>query len=133
MDSSAPRKTYTERFWDHFPFYLSIGMSAEQYWDGDCWLTKSYRDAHEQMLERQSMLAWLQGRYFYEALCDVSPLLHAFSKKGAKPAEYCERPYPITPRGVKQKEKEAEKATYEQGKAKMQAFAEKINKKFNGE
>ena len=108
-------------------------MSAEQYWDDDCWLTKAYREAHEQKLERESMLAWLQGRYFYEALCDVSPILHAFSKKGAKPVEYLKSPYPITRKGVKKKEEEVEKAAYEHGKAKMAAFTEKINKKFNGE
>ena len=31
--------------------------------------------------------------YIYEALCDVSPVLHAFSKDGTKPLPYSEVPY----------------------------------------
>ncbi len=128
--SAPPRKTYTETFWEAFPYYLSIGMSAEQYWDGDCWLVKSYRDAHDMMMERQSMIGWLQGRYNYEALCAVAPLLHAFAKSGAKPAPYRDSPYPLTKKGIEQKEIEAEKATYERGQEKMKEYVAAMNRKF---
>ena len=45
--------------------------------------------------------------YIYEALLDVSPVLHAFAKKGTKPRKYTEKPYPLF-------EKEDEKYTEEQ-------------------
>ena len=32
------------------------------------------------------------GMYVYEALCDVSPILHAFSKRGTKPLPYRDKP-----------------------------------------
>ena len=35
----------------------------------------------------------MRGVYIYEARCDVSPILHAFSKKGTKPLPYSEHPY----------------------------------------
>ena len=44
---TAPLNTYTKTFEDLFPYYLSIGMTEEQYWDRDCNLVKSYRKADE--------------------------------------------------------------------------------------
>lgn len=35
------------------------------------------------------------GMYIYEAMCDVSPVLHAFARKGTKPIPYRTEPYPI--------------------------------------
>ena len=81
-------------------------------------------------MERQSLLAWLQGRYNYEALCAVAPVLHAFSKSGTKPAEYRDTPYPLTKKGIEQKEREEQKAIYEHGQEKMKAYVEAMNKKF---
>jgi hypothetical protein len=91
--NSAPHLTYTEQFNNHFPFYLSIGMTYDQYWNEDCELPKYYRQAHELKTTRKNQELWLQGMYIYEALCDVSPVLHAFAKKGTKPQPYTERPY----------------------------------------
>lgn len=41
------------------------------------------------------LLTLPMGMYIYEALCDVSPILHAFAKNGAKPIEYRTEPYPL--------------------------------------
>lgn len=73
--------SYTEVFYNHLPYYLAIGMTPEQFWDGDCRLTESYRRADELKQRRRNQDLWLQGMYFYEALCDVSPILQAFAKK----------------------------------------------------
>ena len=45
-----PEKTYTEEFYEAFPFYLSIGMTADEFWNQDCLLTKM-----EQLLCRISI------------------------------------------------------------------------------
>lgn len=76
-----------------FPQYLSIGMSREEFWDMDCTLAVAYREAYNLRLEQQNHAAWLQGMYFYEALCDVAPVLRAFVKSGTRPHKYSERPY----------------------------------------
>ena len=76
---------YGEVFNTHFPYYLSIGMTEEQYWDGDPELVKYYRKAEEIRNEKRNQELWLQGMYIYEALCDASPIFHAFAKKGTKP------------------------------------------------
>ena len=95
VESPASHVSYTEQFREAFPFYLSIGMTYKQYWEEDCTLPRYYRQAFEIKQERLNQQAWLQGMYTYEALCDVSPVLNAFAKKGAKPHPFPEKPYSL--------------------------------------
>lgn len=124
---SALSISFTEQFYSHLPFYLSIGMTVEQYWDEDCCLVKYFRKAFEIQRDRDNERLWLQGLYIYEALCDVSPVLRAFAKKGTKPIEYTTQPYAITKAEIERRRVEKEKAKYEQMKAKTSAFAIKFN------
>lgn len=105
-------------------------MTYDQYWNEDCCLTKYYRKAYEIRRDRKNWEAWLQGLYFYEALCDVSPLLRAFAKNGTKAAEYSKEPYALTSEQIEEKKKTEEQRTYEIGMAKMNAFQKQFNKKF---
>jgi len=76
---------------------------------------------------------WKQGMYIYEALCDVSPILHAFSKKGAKPLQYRTRPMSEESNENKtEKEKELE-IKNEQLKAQIffERWARATKKRFN--
>lgn len=79
------------------PFFISIGMTYEQFWYGDLTIAKAYLEAYQMKEKREAekmqWAMWNQGVYIYEALCDVSPILHAFSKKGTKPLPYPSRPY----------------------------------------
>ena len=102
--SSTSQSSYTELFEEQFPHYLSIGMSYEQYWDCDCWLAKSYREAHKLRIKRDNEQAWLIGRYVYDAVCAVSPLLHAFAKNGTTAHPYLERPYPSSVEEMRDRE-----------------------------
>ena len=47
-------------------------------------------------MERVNAEAHLMGLYVYEALCDVSPVLHAFAKKGTKPKPFRTEPYSLS-------------------------------------
>ena len=129
-DGSFPFVTYTERFYEQFPYYLSIGMSPEQYWDGDPALAKYYRKADEMRLTRKNQELWLQGMYIYEAICDASPIFHAFAKKGTKPYPYTDKPYPLTDRQRETNTETKEKAISEKGKRFMEAFMKINNSKF---
>ena len=132
QQSSSSSFTYTEKFYELFPYYLSIGMTPEQYWEGDCMLTKYYRKAEEIRNEKRNQELWLQGMYIYEVLCDVSPVLHAFAKKGTKPTPYSDKPYALTAKQSKRNEEEKQRAIAEKGKRFMEAMAANINKKFEG-
>lgn len=56
-------------------------MTWDQYWYGDVWMASIYREADKRRMERKNAESHLLGMYMYEALCDVSPILQAFSKK----------------------------------------------------
>ena len=56
-------------------------MTWDQYWYGDVRMAAIYREADKRRMERINAEAHLMGLYVYEALCDVSPVLHAFAKK----------------------------------------------------
>lgn len=103
--------SYTEIFEENCPFFMSIGMSYNQFWYEDCWIAKTYLKTYKIKKEQLNEQFWLQGMYIYEALCDVSPVLHAFSKKGTKPIPYPKEPYPLEKKEkiVTEEEKELEK------------------------
>ncbi len=124
---SAPLLSYTEQFYLHLPFYLSIGMTYEQYWNEDCCLVRYYRKAYQMKRDRENEKMWLQGMYIYEALCDVSPVLQAFAKKGTKPLPYPTEPYAITKEEIERRKAEKEKAAHDKMVAKLNAFAIKFN------
>lgn len=97
VNSPPPvKKTYGEQFAEHFPYYLALGMSAGQYWDGDSTLVRDYRKADKIRADMKNQEAWLHGRYVYDALCCASPILHAFAKGGTQPIPYNARPHALT-------------------------------------
>ena len=103
-----------------------MGMTYEEYWRGDPYLTVIYRKAWELRKEQRNHELWWQGFYIYEAVGSVmSSIFHA---KGKKPDPYPSEPHRITPLTEKEKaEKKAsvhnQLATY--FLAKQEAFNEK--------
>lgn len=95
----SPTKTFEEMC----PIYMSFGMSYDEFWYGSPYRAMFYRNSHKLKVKQKNEEMWMQGMYIYEALCDVSPILHAFSKKGTKPL-----PYPDKPFGTNVDEKETE-------------------------
>jgi hypothetical protein len=126
----SPLSTYTEQFYEVFPYYLSIGMTYEQFWDGDPMLCKYYREAEEIRNEKKNQELWLQGMYIYEAIADLSPVLHAFAKKGTKPQPYTDTPYPITKKQRERIKAEKERQMFEKGKRFMETLLQQTNEKF---
>ena len=62
---------YGEKFEELCGYYMSIGMTYHEYWDGDSMMAKYFREAEERKRERENYNAWLQGVYIYEALLDA--------------------------------------------------------------
>ena len=114
------------------PHYMSIGMTYDEFWNGDVSLVEVYREAQELRDRRQNQALWLQGMYIYEALCDVSPLFRFSMKKGVvKPEPYVKEPYPITAEEVREREEREARKKEERLKAEFAAFAEQIRKKMS--
>lgn len=73
---------------------------------------------------------WLQGMYFYEALCDVAPVMQAFAKKGTKVHPYAEQPYAITENSKGKYKKTHEEIQMDKTKKHMEMLMASINQKF---
>lgn len=108
-----------------------MGMTPEQYWDGDPMLAKYYRQAEEIRNERRNQELWLQGMYIYDAILCVAPILHVLAKKGTKARPYPTQPYAITAKERKREKNEKEKAVYAKGIRYMEALMAGVNKKFS--
>ena len=85
-----------KQFEEVCPYFISIGMTYEQFWYDDVSIAKMYLKAFELKEERETLKGkwarWEQGLYVYEAICKTSPILRAFSK-ATKPLQYPEKPY----------------------------------------
>ena len=97
MGLNNKNRSYTEIFEEVFPYYLSLGMTYEEFWEGDCTLPKFYREAQkiksQKEFDDKNFFCWLQGRYIYDALCCASPLFRTNFGKGIVAAhKYYEEP-----------------------------------------
>lgn len=80
------------------PYYLAIGMSSTEFWDGEPWLVGVYRKAHELRTQQRNQEMWVQGIYNFRAFRSV---IETFTYgmgggKGSKPSEYPKEPIPFT-------------------------------------
>lgn len=122
----------TKLFEEKCPIYMSYGMSYDEFWYGDAYRAKCYRESYKIKVRQKDEELWMQGMYVYEALCKVSPILHAFSKKGTKPLPYSEKPYLATSdthKSIDDKEKEKKNAELI-ARVHFEAWARATKKKF---
>lgn len=129
-DHSASFTSYTEYFNRLCPFYLNAGMTYDQFWHGDAQMARAYRKAREIALEDQNFKLWLQGRYFYDALCCVAPIFRALSK-AKSPIEYHDQPIPLSNEALDKRKKQIEEKRGAEARKMMEAFAERFNKEFD--
>lgn len=120
---SPSTRNDTAIFNECFPFYLSIGMSYEQYWNGDNELPKLYRKAYKMRQEQTNHEAWLHGLYVYDAFC--SAMSHLSSNKSSHQT-YAEKPYDFKPN----KEEKVEEAQA-QAEVWMNSWVTATQKMFN--
>lgn len=124
MDGGGnPAISFSQIFYNHLPYYLALGMTWDQYWNDDVTIVKYYRQMDEIRKRRENEMLWLQGAYFYNALCSASPLFVAFNKR-PKPQPYLDKPLPIT----KEMQEEIEREKYNKMLNKMKSL---VGKKIN--
>ena len=111
---------------------MSIGMSYDDFWNGDVSMVKAYRLANELRDKRMNQELWLQGRYFYDALCSASPLFR-FSTKPVKAEPYVQEPYPITAAEVREREERKAREEEERFKAQFALYVERLKEKMSQE
>jgi len=114
--------SYTKIFWDALPQYMAMGMTTEEYFNGDSQLAKAYRESFKLQIEKENEMLWLQGMYTYQAILLCAPRLNSI--KPQKPADYPKKPFEINSK------KEKPKTMEEIGFEKMKAWMEKVNKHY---
>lgn len=131
-DNLKAATSYREIFDNAFPHYLYMGMTPEQFWEGDSNLVVAYRKAFEMKQEADNRRLWLQGAYIYDAISCLVPIMHPFAKKGTKAEPYLDKPYPLKEGNTEDK---PEDKNIKQGKVKalewMQERMIAINSHFN--
>lgn len=128
----SPILRYSDEFEKMCGYYLSMGMSYHDYWDGDNCMVRYYRDKFERETTRANYLAWLQGAYIYEALIDVSPAFNPLSSRH-KPFPYRDDLIPITSAQSKATQERVNNQKMQNGKEAMRALAAEFNKRFKEE
>lgn len=117
----------TPRFEDLCPTYLAMGMTYDEYWNGDVCAAKMIRHAHEIKMRTENQMLWLQGRYIYDALTQVYPLYNGWAKGKVSP--YTAEPYPLTAHEDKMRKEEKQKAQMEH----IRDYLERKMNKYNSE
>ena len=83
---------YGDIFDELFPHYLVMGMTEEQYWDGEGSLKTAFRKAYQMRMENERKLAdqrsWYMGQYVMAALAAVPLFVAGFNTKGARIPDY---------------------------------------------
>ena len=128
-EGGKPILSYSEKFQELCGYYLSLGMTYEEYWEGDPEMTKHYREKYRCEMEQRNTELWLLGVYIYEALMDVSPLINIFDKR-RKAIPYRTEPYPLTKRDEKKRKEREEKQKMKNGLDAMTAWMTNANAKF---
>ena len=122
-------------FDEQFPHYLLMGMTPEQYWDGESWLKPAYRKAYRIRMENEERIAdrnnWYMGQYMIKVLQAVPLLVAGLNvKRGTELPDYPAKPF--FEEAEEQKKEEVRKKKQEDQQqlamAVFQQFTMKMNK-----
>lgn len=130
-DKEASPLSYHEILDKLCPDYMAMGMSWNDYWEGDPDMIVAFRKAfrlrEKRAAERRNTELWLQGMYFYEAQIDVSPLFRDLLKN-PKAIPYLKEPYPLDKAEKEMREKRDMEERDKDIQAKFKAWAKRVNR-----
>lgn len=94
----AEPRSYGDIFDELFPQYLVMGMTPEQYWDGESGLKKAFRKAYQLRMEIEQKNAdrnnWFMGQYMIAVLQSVPLLVGRLNvKRTTKLPDYPKEPF----------------------------------------
>ena len=91
-DADASTNDYRKVMNEWFPYYLALGMTYEQYWRSDPYLTVYYQKAKKMKFDYDNQMAWINGMYIYDAVSAI--VFNTWCRKeGAQCKEYTNKPY----------------------------------------
>ena len=134
-----PQQTSPTPYGDIFdkvlPNYMAMGMTYEQFWNGEFGMKTAYREAYKIRIEQEQRIAdrnnWLMGQYVVSALNAVPLLVAGLNvKRGTQLPEYPDKPF-YDKLDADKKEEDRKKREEDQTKlalAMFQAGIEKFNR-----
>ena len=99
---------------------MALGMSYEQFWDGDCEMVKAFRRAQALRAEQENHRAWWQGFYIYNAIAAC------LSDKKHR-VEYPKQPFALT--GERKPGKDPQTVNNQKAKSMMEIWAFEFNRR----
>lgn len=112
-----------------------MGMTPEQYWDGESSLKPAFRRAYQLRIENEQRLAdrnnWYMGQYLISVLQSVPLLVGGLNvKQSTQLPEYPDKPFfdKLEEQKSEKKRKKREEDKQQLAMAMFQAFASKINR-----
>ena len=105
-----------------------MGMTHEQFWEGEPKMAAAYRRADQIRRKRENEQLWLAGMYTAEALASTVGNMFSKGNKHKYPAE----PFPVTLEEAQERKEREQKAKMERIKAAFTAKALSINTRLEG-
>ena len=106
-----------------------MGMSYQDYWEGDPIIAKYFREKDKIEREQRNFEMWLQGAYVYEAILDAVPAMNYFAKERT-PIPYRSELIPLSSKQAKKQEERKHQREIEAGKQAMKLRMETLNARF---
>lgn len=119
--------SYTNAFETVCPYYMSIGVSYDDFWNGNFEICKYAREAEKIRKKRMNEECWWNSLYTFRALCDASVLFHDFMKEKPDLQFSTKEPLPMTIEEAEEQEKVRKQKEMEGFVAQMEAITKSHN------
>ncbi len=107
LESSTQPQTLEEHLDALCEYYMSIGVSYDEFWYGDYCRLKYYESQYIAQRKIHNEEMWMQGAYIYNAISVA--LSNAFRGKGKTPDKYLEKPFEFFGKTEREKRLEEER------------------------
>ncbi len=119
--------SYSDAFEGVCPYYMSIGVSYDDFWNGDFEICKFARKSEKLRKKRMNEEAWWNSLYTFRALCDASVLFHDFMKEKPNLEFSTKEPLPMTLEEAEEQEKVRKQKQMEGFIVQMEAISKSHN------
>ena len=136
-EDDKPKQTsptpYGDIFDEALPHYMAMGMTYDEFWEGEYGRKKACRKAYQIRIENEQKLAdrqnWYMGQYLINVLQAVPLFVAGFNTKGANLPDYPDKPY--FEKFEEQKKEESRKKHEEDQSKLAMAMFQAMTAKFN--
>lgn len=121
--------TYSELFDKVCPYYMSIGVTYNQFWNGDFAICKYARQSEKLKAKKKNEEMWWNAIYIYRALIDSSPAFHDFGDGKKIELKFSvEQPFPLTKEDAEEHERLERERKQDEFLARMTALVSEHNR-----